>query len=215
MKRNLPPTASVAAPTDSAKLQAPAAARNSDALCTLLKTHAPHRGHALELASGTGQHVTAFAKALPGLQWHPSEIAPDRLESIGAYRAESGLPNIAPAVPLDATQPGWHRDVGAMDLIVVINLLHLISIPEAQTVISEASQSLTTSGVFILYGPFKRDGVLTSEGDARFDAQLRQSDPTIGYKNDSGVRHRLKACGLSSVTTVEMPANNLAFIAAR
>lgn len=212
--RKLPPTASVATPTDSAKLQAPAAMRNSDALCRLLQEHAPHRGRALELASGTGQHVTAFAKALPGLQWHPSDIAPDRLDSISAYRAESGLTNIAPAIPLDATEPGWHERVQDMDLVIVVNLLHLISIPEAQTLISEAAQSLTKAGVFILYGPFKRGGALTSEGDARFDAQLRQSDPAIGYKNDSGVRHRLEACGLSNITTIEMPANNLAFIAA-
>jgi len=53
---------------------------------------APRRGRALEIASGTGQHITALARALPKLVWHPTEIAAERIASINAYAAEAALP---------------------------------------------------------------------------------------------------------------------------
>ena len=65
MTGRLPPSASVAHAQDGAKLHAPAAARNAQALLTLLHDHAPASGKALELASGTGQHIIGFARTMP------------------------------------------------------------------------------------------------------------------------------------------------------
>ena len=64
-----------------------------------------------------------------------------------------------------------------------------------------------------MYGPFLRDGVATSDGDARFDASLRASDPAIGYKDLDTVRQWLAHAGLAVLETVDMPANNLTLIA--
>jgi cyclopropane fatty-acyl-phospholipid synthase-like methyltransferase len=194
---------------------APAATRNAEAICDLLLRHAPVAGEALEIASGTGQHIAHFAKRFPNLTWHPTEIAPERLASIAAYAAEAGLSNLQAPTRLDATTPGWHRTQGQKDLVIVINLLHLISTPEAHILIGEAARCLTAQGRLILYGPFKRDGALTSDGDRRFDAELRKTDPEIGYKNDTEIREKLAACGLERIETVEMPANNLAMVASR
>lgn len=209
----LPPSASVAAPQDGEKLHAPAAARNADHICALLQDHAPKAGHALELASGTGQHIVRFAADLPALHWHPSEIDPVRRASIDAYAAEAALPNIAPALPLDATAPGWGARAHPMDLVVLINLLHLITIAAAHTLITEVGRALGPDGVLMLYGPFRRQGVLTSDGDARFDAELRAADPAIGYKDDLEIAAWLRDAGVVALQIVEMPANNLAFIA--
>jgi hypothetical protein len=194
---------------------APAAERNAEALCDLLRRHAPPWGEALEIASGTGQHIAVFAERFPNLSWHPSDIAEDRLASIAAYVRDARLANLAPPTRLNATVPGWHRTQRPKDLVLLINLLHLISASEAETLISEAAQCLNAEGRLILYGPFKREGELTSEGDRRFDAALRESDPAIGYKNDAHVRDSLAACGLTCIETVAMPANNLAFVARR
>lgn len=79
-----PPRASVADPVDGKRLSAPSAARNTGPLTALLRHHAPREGRALELASGTGEHVIAFAGTFPGLVWQPSEIAPERRASIDA-----------------------------------------------------------------------------------------------------------------------------------
>ena len=60
-----------------------------------------------------------------------------------------------------------------------------------------------------------RAGALTRDGDARFHAQLSSADPEIGYKNDTDVLAWLSASGAGAVQRIEMPANNLAFIAKR
>jgi len=210
-KRTLPPNASVATEGDDGRLIAPAATRNSEALCNLLGQFAPANGRALEIASGTGQHVSAFARYLPDLNWQPTEVEPDRRDSIDAYAAD--LPNVADAAALDATARGWHRAFADQDLIVLINLIHLISWAETQTLISETAQALAPKGRFILYGPFKRSGQLTSDGDQRFHDALIQQDAEIGYKNDQDIAALMQAQNLTIVETVEMPANNLAFVA--
>ncbi|KZY36370.1 methyltransferase [Roseovarius sp. HI0049] len=215
-RRDLPAElASVAETGGDARMSAPSAERNAGPIRDLLRAHAPAEGRALEIASGTGQHVLAFARAFPGLTWQPTEIAAERRASIDAWAATEGLANLRPAVALDATVPGWADDHGGQDLIVLVNLLHLISTPEAKAIISETARALAPGGRFVLYGPFLRDGEATSEGDARFDASLRASDPEVGYKDDFTTIDWLHAAGLSLVEVVEMPANNLAFVTQR
>ncbi len=211
----LPPSASVAHAGEGVKLHAPAAARNAAALTELLLGHAPTTGTALEIASGTGQHVTAFASALPDLHWTPSEIDAARRASIDAHVAEAGLDNVAPAALLDATAPGWGASQRSKDLIVLINLLHLIPMRAVATIIHESALALAPRGTLILYGPFKRGGTLTSDGDLRFDAELRAADPAIGYKDDLDIANLLSDAALSPIDAIEMPANNLAFIAGK
>lgn len=215
MTGKLPPTASVANSLEGAKLHAPAAQRNTDVLSALVKTHAPARGEALEIASGTGQHVIAFAQTMPDLVWQPSDVDAARIASINAYAAEAGLENVKPARLLNATKQGWRAVYGKRDLVVLINLLHLIPAPDAQTLVTEAVSALNTGGRFILYGPFMRSGELTSAGDARFHRQLTDANPAIGYKDDATVEDWLWQAGAASVERAEMPANNLAFIATR
>ena len=213
MTRKLPATASVATTHEGGKLHAPAAARNAGALRDLLLDHAPTTGQALEIASGTGQHIVEFAAALPNVHWHPTDIDAGRRASIDAHAAEAGVSNIAPAVHLNAAEEGWHKTHAPLDLIVLVNLLHLISQPEVLTLIAEAAQALQPQGALILYGPFRRAGQLTSEGDVRFDDQLRTADPAIGYKDTLDITRWLGDVGMTAVQSIEMPANNLAFVA--
>ncbi len=211
-----PNSASVAHPDAQGRLFAPAAARNAQALVGLLRRVAAPKGQALELASGTGQHVTIFAEAMPDIHWQPTEIDATRLVSINAYRQDAQLDNIASAVTLDATQPGWSGPrAEQFDLIVLVNLLHLISEEEANTLIAEAAQALCPTGVLVLYGPFRRNGRLTSEGDRQFDSGLRAHDPDIGYKDDVALAQSAETAGLSILEQVEMPANNLALVLTR
>lgn len=215
-RRDLPSDmASRAEGAGDARLHAPSAARNTPPLVALLRQHAPRSGQALELASGTGEHALAFAEALPGLDWQPTEIDPARRASIDAWAATRRLPNLRPAMALDACAPGWGAAHAGQDLVMLVNLLHLISTPEARTIVAETAQALAPGGRFILYGPFLRDGETTSEGDARFHAALRAADPETGYKDDFDVLDWLHAAGLVLVDLVEMPANNLAFVARR
>ena len=213
--RVIPSTAGYVEPDADGKLFAPAAERNAAAIVALLARVAPPSGDALELASGTGQHITALAAALPGLSWQPTEIDAARRTSIDAFVADSGLGNVAPAIPLDATAPGWGTAHGGKSLILLVNLLHLISVAEANLLIAEAAAALAPGGFFTAYGPFMRAGKLTSDGDRDFDATIRAQDPEAGYKDDADVIDWLQAAGLTLREAVEMPANNLALVAQR
>ena len=204
---------SLALPGDGDRLVAPSAARNLGPIRDLLLQVAPRRGRALELASGTGQHVVAFAAALPGLHWQPTELAPDRRASIAAYVAEAGLANVAPPVALDAAAPGWGARQSGQALVFLSNLLHLIAMPRVEILIAEAAQALALGGRLVIYGPFMRAGVLTSDGDRAFHASLVTQDPGIGYKDDFDVMDLMQDAGLEMVEVVEMPANNLALVA--
>ena len=210
--RSVPGQASVAEDAQGGKLFAPAAARNLAPLIDVLQAHAPQDGQALEIASGTGQHVSGFAGALPGLAWHPSDIDPARRASIDAYVSEAGLANVAKAVALDATAPGWGALIGPFDLIVLANLLHLVSVDETRMLLAEARQALAPGGRMLVYGPFRRAGILVSEGDQSFDAALQSHDPEIGYKDVDTVATWAASCGLELSTRVEMPAHNLTLV---
>ncbi len=212
---DIPPRISVAHKGTGARLHAPAAERNAGALLDLLRTHAPTTGTALEIASGTGQHVTHFATHLPGLTWQPTEIAADRLASIAAWSADAPRGAILPPIPLDATQPGWSATHNGFALILLVNLLHLIPTPAARRLIAEAAQALAPGGRFIVYGPFLRDGKATSDGDARFDAAIRADHPEAGYKNDADLLRWAGESGLDVIARTEMPANNLALVMVR
>ena len=50
----------------------------------MLQRVLPARGRVLEVASGTGQHVVHFARAMPGLTWLPSDPEAAHREAIQA-----------------------------------------------------------------------------------------------------------------------------------
>jgi len=210
--RSVPGTASVAS-SKGGKLFAPSAANNMAPLCDLLEQVAPTQGYALEIASGTGQHVVGYAARLPSLIWQPTEVAAERRASIDAYANEAGLDNILAARELDATSPGWGSKLDRLQgLIMLSNLLHLISEDEARTLIAEAATALSLNGQLVIYGPFMRNGTLTSAGDTAFHASLTANDPETGYKDDIETIGWLQSAGLDLVQAVEMPANNLALV---
>ena len=211
--RTPPPNASIATKTEgSKKLFAPSAERNESAICDVLKAINLKQGNALELASGTGQHIVTLAKAMPNIQWQPTEVDPDRITSIQAYIDESNCNNISSPLLLNATQSGWSTKHYPMDLISLTNLLHLISNSEAEILIAEAATALSQGGRLFFYGPFKRSGELISQGDIEFDKGIRASAPDTGYKNDHWVISQASQNGLVLAKTIEMPANNLALV---
>ena len=211
-RTHLTNTASVANSQGDDRLFAPSAERNSKPIINLIKRIAPKSGEALEIASGTGQHIIKMALALPNLSWLPSEVDEKRLKSITAWIKNENLQNIKSPVYLDATETGWAQNIPHYDFILLVNLLHLISWNETKTLLSELSKALKKNGVALIYGPFMRNGQLTSEGDKNFHNSLIQTDPDIGYKDDLDVQNLFFNSGLLLLEAVEMPANNLAFI---
>ena len=211
-RTKLPDTASVAVSQGDGRLFAPSAERNSAPIVNLIKRIAPEPGNALEIASGTGQHIVQLALSLPNIIWSPSEVDAERLKSISAWVESENLLNIKPPIYLDATETGWAKSLPKSNFILLVNLLHLISWDETETLISELSIALKTKGIALVYGPFMRNGQLISKGDKNFHTSLIQTDPDIGYKNDLEMLTLFSNSGLVHLETVEMPANNAAFV---
>ena len=205
---SLPFSAELAVAGDARRL-APSAERNAGPILQEIRRVAPKTGRLLEIASGTGQHSAAFAAALPGLIWQPSDGNPEALTSIAAWGQAAALANLMPPILLDAARAGWSAKHCGYDLVFVSNLLHLVSWFEAECVVAEMACALAPGGLALIYGPFRRDGRLTSPGDEDFDANLRRQDPEIGYKDHAEVARWADAAGLTDEPLTEMPANNL------
>src|SRR3954465_11587124 len=78
-----------------------AAERNKGPIVDVLARVLPRQGVVLEVASGTGQHVVHFAKALPGLTWQPSDPDSELRDSIALRVREERLANVNPPIDLD------------------------------------------------------------------------------------------------------------------
>src|SRR5690348_7560176 len=111
------------APAVAGRRSAPAALRNREPITEILLSWLPPSGLVLEIASGTGQHAAYFAEHLPGLEWQPSDIHPDALASIRAWRDEAGLPNICAPLTVDASASDWPIDHA--DAVLSINMVHV------------------------------------------------------------------------------------------
>ena len=213
LRENLPPTASQAKNIGKKKLYSASAARNAPFILEVLSQYLPDKGKVLEIASGTGQHCAYFAEAFCNLEWQPSEINPKRLDSIQAYIKETNQVNINMPLSLDATAENWAKEIDAYNVIIVINFFHLISNKEMKNLIRESSLALQTNSYFVIYGPFMRGGELTSDQDIKFHTSLIECDPDIGYKDDFDILDEIEANNLSPEAIIEMPSNNLMFIA--
>lgn len=185
------------------------AARNAGPILQVLQG-LDLKGRLLEIASGAGLHAAHMAGVL-GLEWQPTDVEEANFDSIRAWSATTDA-DIRPPLHLDATRLGWAARMGGWDAILLVNLLHLIPAPAAETLLAELPRALAPHGTACLYGPFLRGGLPISDGDAGFDASLRAQDPAIGYKDLDWVQERLAAAGLA-VRVLPMPANNLMLIA--
>ena len=196
------------------RLTSAAAQRNEEVILEQLRQVLPEHGIVLEIASGTGQHIVQLAFALPHLIWQPSDADEARVKSIRRWSVDQYqyLTNLKPPCLLDATAEGWAAEYHDQDLILLVNLLHLISTKETKILVEEMSKALTSNGLSIIYGPFMRSGKLTSKSDIQFHQSLINADPDLGYKNDVDMLNLFGEAGLMHLSTENMPANNLAFI---
>ena len=211
-RKNLPTSACVTNIEGDGRLNAPSAVRNAEHIVELVRNTAIKSGNALEIASGTGQHVVKLAAALPLLDWQPSDVDETRIKSIRCWSDDHHLTNLKPPCLLDATEAGWAADHYGQDLILLVNLLHLISYEETKILVKEVSKALNPKGLSIIYGPFMRKGKLISKNDMEFHHSLINTDPDLGYKNDIDMLDLFREAGLVHLSTNNMPANNLAFI---
>lgn len=187
----------------------PAADRNKQPILDVLRKVLPDHGTALEIASGTGQHVAWFAAALAQWTWQPTDAMPVAMASISAWVAEQGLGNVRPPLVLDVMAPEWLPGDAQFDLIYCANMLHISPWATCAALMQGAARHLAPDGVLITYGPYLEDGVPTSGGNLSFDQGLRAQDPAWGIRRKEDVTQEAARAGLRLQARYAMPANNL------
>jgi SAM-dependent methyltransferase len=209
------PTFQFSAPsTADGRIDAPAFHRNHAPMWSVLSRFLSGKsGDVLEIGSGTGQHVVAFARATPDLTWWPSDPDERHRRSIAGWISHSGLANVRSPQALDLAAPGWAvaGAVGFPETFTAVfcaNVIHVAPWSIAQGLFGGVASRLVVGARLFLYGPFKRGGVHTAESNAAFDRNLRERNPEWGVRDMDDVAGLAHGGGLRLAETTEMPANN-------
>lgn len=187
----------------------PAVARNTVPILEVLRTHLPASGRVLEVAAGSGEHAMAFARALPGLSWTPSDPSVEARTSIAAWAGTAALPNLSAPLALDVLDPAtWPTET--VQAVVCINMIHISPWSATLGLTRLASQRLIQpGGLLVLYGPFREIDVPLAPSNAAFDDSLKARNPNWGLRDLDAVVEAARAEGLRLTQRREMPANNL------
>ena len=194
-----------------------AAERNKQPILEILRQLLPVKGNALEIASGTGQHVAWFASGMPKWTWQPTDYQASALPSIAARMASEHLANVLAPLQLDVMASEWLAagaggETPAFDVIYCANMLHISPWPTCAALMQGSAHHLAPDGVLITYGPYLEDEVVTSPGNLEFDRSLRQRDPAWGLRRRTEVEAEAARAGLRLSTRHVMPANNLLLV---
>ena len=187
----------------------PAVARNTGPILEVLRAHLPARGRVLEVAAGSGEHAVAFARALPGLTWTPSDPSPEARTSIAAWAGAATLANLSAPLALDVLDPAtWATET--VQAVVCINMIHISPWQATTALMRLAGQLLIQpGGLLVLYGPFREADVPLAPSNAAFDDSLKARNPDWGLRDLDAVAEAARTEGLRLTLRREMPANNL------
>jgi hypothetical protein len=199
--------------TEGACRSAPAALRNREPIADVLGEWLPPMGSVLEIASGTGEHAVYFAQRFPSIDWQPSDVHPDALASIAAWRALANLPNVREPLVLDAASTDW--PISDADALLSINMVHISPWASSLGLIAGAARLLPSSGPLILYGPWLKDGISTAASNLDFDVDLKSRNADWGLRRVEDFAAAAKESGLLLQETRAMPANNLMLLLRR
>ena len=164
----------------------------------------------LELASGSGEHALHFASALPDLVWQPSDPDSAARESIAAWRADAGLPNLRTPLDLDACRPAW--PIAHADAVVAINLTHIAPWRATLGLLRGAARWLAPGAPLVVYGPFRQLDRPLAPSNAAFDGDLKARNPEWGLRLVEEIADEGDELGLRLEEVAEMPANNLMLV---
>ena len=188
------------------RLYSTACERNREPIREVLAQVLPRSGLVLEVASGTGMHAVHFAAGFPELQWQPTDVPEEALDSVEAWREEAGLPNLRPPLRLDVTERPW--PVERAEAIFNANMIHISPFACTEALLAGAGEVVAPGGPLVLYGPYRIGGAHTAPSNARFDESLRARDPRWGVRDLEEVIRLAEAAGLAFEARHEMPANN-------
>ncbi|WP_319621091.1 DUF938 domain-containing protein [Pseudovibrio sp. SPO723] len=189
-----------------------AADNNKGFILEKLLKHLPEGSTVLEVASGTGQHALHFSKAMPAINWQPTDL-PHHLQGISARFELEGQPeNLMSPRALDISALPWSTQSALFqqhfDALYACNCLHVISWDLVEAFFQGVDGTLKSGGHLFLYGPYKYEGAFTTQSNEQFDGWLKETYPGGGIRDFEAVNALAEAIGLTLVADHAMPANN-------
>jgi hypothetical protein len=192
----------------------PSAERNKQPILEVMLPFLPAQGSALEIASGTGQHVEWFAQQMPQWTWQPTEVHRGALYNIEVRITQAELDNVHDPLQLDVRRTPWFGAEAArlFDLIFCANMLHIAPWEACTALMQGSAQHLAPNGVLVTYGPYFEEGVQAVASNIAFDQSLREHDPLWGIRLLQDVVQAAQQAGLTLRSRQTMPANNLLLV---
>jgi cyclopropane fatty-acyl-phospholipid synthase-like methyltransferase len=185
---------------------APHTARNAQPILEVLRTEFAAIASVLEIGSGTGQHATMLASAMPKLVWQPSD-RPQNLAAIRGWLEQAAVPRVLDPIRLDVISDACPAQT--YDAVFSANTAHIMSRMAVAKMFNIVSAVLRVGGSFCLYGPFNCNGKFNSESNAHFDRALRAEGGDMGIRDLDELHAYAVAGGLQHAGLYAMPANNL------
>lgn len=182
-----------------------AAENNKAPIADVMGKHLPPDASVLEIGSGAGQHALHMSHTFPGITWLPSErkaVVPILMANLALYESN----NIQPPLVLDLADFTWSGD--PVDAVYAANVMHIVSDSLGKRLVQLAADALRSSGLLMLYGPYKYNGQFTTESNAAFDQWLKDRDPASGVRDFEAVIATAQCSGLALAQDYAMPANN-------
>lgn len=167
------------------------------------------KGYALEIGSGTGQHLSNFAINFDKISWQGSDLDEVHCQSTDAWAEYYSL-DIPKTLKLDASSD-WlqvFEKKKEFDLIISMNVIHIAPISVLNGIFFNATKLLRKNGLLIFYGPFKNNNEYNGEGNKIFDQRLKDENPSWGIRCMSSLVGLAQNTKFLHFKTLEMPANN-------
>ena len=193
-----------------------AATRNRESIADVLSNYISPKSLFLEIASGSGEHGVFFQKKFPSIIWQTSDPELVHRKSIDAWIEHEGLLSKMPQpLDLDVEIRPWpitNKLRSLIQGIVCINMIHISPWTCSKALFEESKKYLDQHNFLMLYGPFLRKEIQTSQGNLNFDRALKLHNPLWGLRQLDDVNELAIENGFLLEEVIEMPANNLSVI---
>lgn len=188
---------------------APAAERNFEPILGVLRREFTNATRVLEIGAGTGQHAAGFAAEMPWLNWLPTDRA-ENISGIAEWQRAAGLSNLECPRVLNVARDAPPE--GPFDAAFSANTAHIMDEAAVRKMFEIVGGLLVQHGRFCLYGPFCEDGRFSTASNERFDASLREADPSMGIRHLDTIDENAGGVGLRRIRRFAMPGNNLTLV---
>ena len=198
------------------RLNFPSTTRNRDSIAAVLSDYISPNSLFLEIASGSGEHGVFFQKTFPSIIWQTSDPELVHRKSINSWIKHEGLFFKMPEpLNINVEKRPWPTTKLIRSLIkgiVCINMIHVSPWSCTKALFKESKNNLNQNNFLMIYGPFIRKEVQTSDSNLNFDQSLKLQNPHWGIRHLDKVNKIAFVNGFVQDKVIEMPANNLSVI---